>query len=265
MFKVHVLIQILFIIGVTLAPEASAHKPSYAENNSSMETAFEVEDPDVSIALYAEMTCEADTLWLHLRTDDVSEVWVELGVPQLDRLEEYSPSLAFLAAGLPNDDNESLPFDVPEGMGSMVIDTYDVETPIDFYEPFTQTESWILFREWIALPENTDVYIVAYDPDDYTGKIWVAVGLTEDFSDVEPYEYAEWLNKTQSFHEVGDTDERVETDCSSISGNLEEDAGSENPECGGCSAVGNRTTSLPLLIVMMGMVVGVRRRRPSKS
>ena len=258
-------VQVLFVIGSLLVPEASAHKPSYANNHTSMETAFEVEDPDISIALYAEMTCEADTLWLHLRTDDVSEVWVELGVPQLDRLEDYRPSLAFLAAGLSDDDNDSLPFDVPEGMGSMVIDTYDVETPIDFYEPFTQTDSWILFREWIALPENTDVYIVAFNPDEYTGKLWVAVGLTEDFSDVEPSEFAEWLENTQSFHEVGETEERVEIDCSLIAGDLEGDSGSENAECGGCSATGQRSNSFPLLVVMLGMVVGIRNRRHPES
>jgi hypothetical protein len=231
-----------------------------------METAFEVEDPEISIALYAEMTCTAETLWLHMSTDDVSEVWVELGLPKLDRLEDYRPSLVVLAEGLPDDDNEGLPFDVPDGMGSMVIDTSDVTTPIDFHEPFTQTESWILYREWLSLPENTDVYLVAFNPEEYTGKLWVAVGLTEDFSDVEAADFAEWLDKTQDFHEVDDTDERVEVDCSLVADDeLTVPAASAKTGDGGCSTTGRRTTRFPLLIVMLGMVVGVRIRRHPKS
>jgi hypothetical protein len=254
------------IIGSLFANEATAHKPAYANNYISMDTAFEVEDPEISIALYAEMTCAAETLWLHMRTDDVSEVWVELGLPKLDRLEDYRPSLAVLAEGLPEDDNEGLPFDVPEGMGSLVIDTSGVEAPTDFYEPFTQTESWILYQEWLSLPENTDVYLVAYNPDGYTGKLWVAVGLTEDFSDVEASDFAEWLDKTQAFHEVNDTEEYVEVDCSLAA---EDDAtapgASAKAEEGGCSTAGLRTSKSPFLLVMLGMVVGVRSRNHTKS
>jgi hypothetical protein len=254
------------IIGSLFANEATAHKPAYANNYISMETAFEVVDPDISIALYAEMTCAADALWLHMRTDDVSEVWVELGLPKLDRLEDYRPSLVVLAEGLSDDDNEDLPFDVPQGMGSLVIDTSDVEAPIDFYEPFTQTESWILYQEWLSLPENTDVYLVAYNPDEYTGKLWVAVGLTEDFSDVEASDFAVWLDKTQAFHEVNDTEEYVEVDCSlAADDDQAAPAASAKAEEGGCSTAGLRTSKLPLLLVMLGMVVGVRSRNDTKS
>lgn len=255
------------LLGIALfSNQADAHKPSYANNHSSMETAFEVEDPEISIALYAEMTCTEDTLWLQMRTDDVSEVWIELGVPKLERLEDYRPSLVVLAEGLPDDDNEDLPFDVPEGMGSLVIDTGDVEEPTEFYEPFTQTESWILYQEWLSLPENTDVYLVAYNPEGYTGKLWVAVGLTEDFSDVEASDFTEWLDKTQGFHEVNDTEEYVEVDCTVMEDDdLTTPAASAKAEGGGCSTTGRRTSRFPLLLVMLGMIVGVRIRNHSES
>lgn len=255
------------LLGAALfSSEADAHKPSYANDHSTMETAFEVDDPEISIALYAEMTCTAETLWMHLRTDDVSEVWVELGLPQIDRLEDYRPSLAILAAGLPQEDNEDLPFDVPEGMGSMVIDTDDVDTPIDFYEPFTQTESWILFQDWLVLPEDTDVYIVAFNPEEYTGKLWVAVGLIEDFSDVEVSDFAEWFEKTQAFHEVDDLEEHVELDCSLLADDdSTELAASPKGETSGCSAAGHRESRLAFLIVLIGLVSGMRVRNHPQS
>ena len=136
-----------------------------------------------------------------------------MGVPQLDRLADYRPSLAIVAEGLPEAD---VPFDLPEGMGAEVIHTDDVVDPLPFNEPFTQTDSWILFRDWYDIPEGTDVYLVAYNPAEYTGKLLVAVGLVEDFSDVDMSEFGEWLDKTQAFHEIGDTEDHVEPDCSQV-------------------------------------------------
>ena len=192
---------------------AHAHKPSYANDHSSVDLAFEVADPEISIVLYAEMTCTKQELWLHMDSTGFEEVWLELGVPQLERLADYRPSLAIVAEGLPNTD---VPFELPDGMGAEVITTDHVEDPILFNEPFTQTDSWILFRDWYDIPEGTDVYLVAYNPGDYTGKLWVAVGLVEDFSDVDMSEFGDWLEKTQAFHEIGDNEDHVELDCSQV-------------------------------------------------
>ncbi|MEC8194229.1 MAG: hypothetical protein VX127_15945 [Myxococcota bacterium] len=238
-------------------PAADAHKPSYANGHSTPSEAFEVVDPEISIALYATMTCTEDALWMHMETGDLDEVWLELGVPVLDRLEAYRPSLAIVAEGYPDAD---VPFDLPPNMGAVVISTDDVETPIDFFEPFTQTDSWILFRDWFDVPPNSEVYLVAYNPDEYTGKLWVAVGLTEDFSDVDMSEFGEWVDKTQAFHEVGDTEEHVELDCSAVYDASEPVEATEAPQSTGCASVpasGNST----LWAILGALVGGLRRRR----
>ena len=99
---------------------AHAHKPSYANDHSTPDLAFEVEDPEISIVLYAEMTCTKQELWLRLDSTGFEEVWLELGVPELDRLADYRPSLAIVAEGLPEAD---LPFDIPERMGACLLYT----------------------------------------------------------------------------------------------------------------------------------------------
>lgn len=240
---------------------AHAHKPSYANDHSTPDLAFEVEDPEISIVLYAEMTCTKQELWLRLDSTDFEEVWLELGVPQLDRLADYRPSLAIVAEGLPEAD---LPFDIPEGMGAEVISTDDVIDPIAFNEPFTQTDSWILFRDWYEIPEGQDVYLVAYNPAEYTGKLWVAVGLVEDFSDVDMSEFGEWLDKTQAFHEIGDTEDHVELDCSQV---YDGDSSggpmlspTESSEKGGCGVVPTPSRGLGLL-GLFAVVIGISRRR----
>jgi hypothetical protein len=223
-----------------------------------MESAFEVVDPEISIVLYAEMTCAKDTLWLHFDSTGFEQVWIELGVPVLDRLSDYRPSLAIVGEGLPD---AEVPFDLPEGMGAQVIHTDDVETPIDFSEPFTQTDSWILFRDWFDVPQNTDVYLVAYNPEEVTGKLWVAVGLVEDFSDVDMAEFATWQEKTQAFHEIDDTEEHFEVDCSLVN---DSEQPLERPETGGAESAGCGVTTYPgaswVGWLLATAIIGTRRR-----
>lgn len=246
--------------------DASAHKPSYANNHTAPELAFEVIDPEISIALYAEMTCTAETLWLHMDTTGISEVWLELGVPQLERLEDYKPSLAIVADGLPEAGLDDLPFDVPDGMGATVIDTSDVDEPIDFFEPFTQTDSWILYREWVEVPENTDVYLVAFNPEEITGKLWVAVGLTEDFSDVDASDFAEWMEKTQAFHEVDDDEDHAELDCSLLADDeITVPAAPASPAKTGCSTSGGPSPSVPAIALTIGLLFSGRSRQRLRS
>ena len=256
---------LMFVLGLIytvfglLGPNvAHAHKPSYANDHSSMETAFEVIDPEISIVLYAEMTCTQDTLWLHMDTAGLDQVWLELGVPVLDRLEDYRPSLAIVAEGFPDAD---VPFDLPDGMGAVVIETDDVQTPIDFSEPFTQTDSWILFRDWFDVPPDSDVYLVAYNPAAFTGKLWVAVGLIEDFSDVEFSDWSEWLEKTQAFHEIDDTEDHVELDCSLIydPDEAESPAASPTEEPTGCSTTSNASQGTFWGIVVLATMLYRRR------
>ena len=252
--------MVMFAIGFLAVgiPHAEAHKPSYANDHSSPELAFEVTDPEISIALYAEMTCTADTLWMHMDTEGLDEVWLELGVPKLDRLEDYRPSLAIVAEGMGDSD---VPFDVPAGMGARVIDTDHVETPIDFFEPFTQTESWILFRDWFDVPTNSDVYLVAYNPEEITGKLWVAVGLTEDFSGVDVSQFSEWVEKTQAFHEVGDLEDHFELDCSQLYDETEDAVTASPPKASGCNVAPNSLQGAPWLWAVGAGVLGVFRRR----
>lgn len=251
------MVGMLFAVMVGGTPVADAHKPSYANGHSTPSEAFEVLDPEISIALYATMTCTEDTLWMHMETGELDEVWLELGVPVLDRLEAYRPSLAIVAEGFPEAD---VPFELPQNMGAVVISTDEVETPIDFFEPFTQTDSWILFRDWFDVPPNSDVYLVAYNPDEYTGKLWVAVGLTEDFSDVDMSQFGEWMDKTQAFHEVDDLEEHVELDCSAVYDASETVEPAGSPQQTGCASA-PVSGSVGLWAMFAALVGGLRRRR----
>ena len=187
---------------------ANAHKPSFSGEYDAPERAFAVSDPDISIVVYQEITCELDQLWLGWEGAAGDEAYIQLGVPVIERLEDYVPSVALLAPGLPASD-EPLPFAVPDGLGAAVFHGEDADAPALFHEEFTQTDSWIWVEETLTLPADGPVYLVAWHPGGQTGKLWLATGTIEDFSDVAVSEFIEWSEAVHDFHETGRYD-RVE-------------------------------------------------------
>ena len=230
---------------------ALAHKPSYSSGEySSPDSAFWVADPEVSIVLYHEVSCERPQLWMQLWLDPTQPLYLQLGVPVIDRLANYRPSIAVLGPGLPEIE---LPFAVPDGLGGILLETDDVEQPGDFYEPFSQTDSWILFEDTLDMPEAGLGYIVAWDPQDTTGKLWVAVGTREEFGSDDFDNMADWLNQTAAFHESGDytTDNPPEEQvCASTD--------ADSTASAGCSTV---TGTGGLATLLLAGLLGMRQRR----
>lgn len=175
---------------------AFAHRPTFGDHTS-IDEAYLVDDPSISMVLYHELTCDAEQLWLHFDAEAGTNLFLQLGVPELERLEGYQPAVALIAPGLPK--LPPLPFDVPAGYGGYLFNSDD--QPTAFYEPFTQTSSWIWVEESIPLVESGDAWVVGYHPGDQTGKLWVALGTIEDFSDVGVDDWDDWSQAVADFHE----------------------------------------------------------------
>ncbi len=228
----------LLLLGLLLP--AQAHKPAFSGEYDTPDVAWQVQDPEISIVLYQEITCELPQVWLTLDGEAGFPLYIQLGVPVIERLQDYRPSIALVAPGLPSPDMD-LPFDLPDGTGIMVFDTETVEEPGAFYEPFTQTDSWVLVEETVTLPETGQAWLVAWDPGRQTGKLWVATGTVEDFSDVETSEFIEWSALVKEFHEVDPAMQaaaRPERVCASEDDDpsaLDEDASTGGAPKEGCS------------------------------
>jgi MYXO-CTERM domain-containing protein len=244
------------------------------------ETAFEIEDVDKSIVLYDAVECGAEQLWMRFDASQSENLFLQLGVPEIERLRDYRPSIAVLAEGLPAVD---VPFDLPAGYGGVVFSTEGQPADSMFFEPFTGTSSWVHVEEWLALPDQGIGYIVAWTPSGMTGKQWVAVGTVEDFSGGIPVP----LEDVQAFHEIGDftpETEPVEETCEDPGAGDDDghqhdtdghhhhdddgDHGTEGEgdaalamsEGGGCS-IGGRGGSEPLFILGIAGLFGIRRRK----
>ena len=235
------ILTVMLFSGATV-PHASAHKPSYADgSNGSRETSHVVENIDISMVLYKENTCENSQTWLTFTTTQAGQqMFVQLGLPQLERLQARRPTIAVMAPGLtnPSDVRVDLPFSVPEGLGVEVFETSDVTEGRPFFEFFTGTKSWIMHESHLTLPQVGQGYVVAWFPDNTSGKLWVAIGETEDFSEDDFAQASYWIEKTQAFHEEGSFIEPQDNPCSN-----------EVTEPGGCQNV----SGLPNWLLLLGI------------
>ena len=191
----------MLALGLIVASPASAHKPSFSNGQySGPDRAYPVQNIDHSIVVYHEISCDNRQLWLRFSATEVgNRLFVQLGVPAIDRLERYRPTLAVIAPGLPSPQRQ-LPFAIPAGMG---VEVLSAEMARSFHEPFTGTDSWILVEQTLTLPSSGSGYIVAWDPEERPGKLWVAVGKREAFGLADLFRFFGWRASAKAFHEVG--------------------------------------------------------------
>jgi monofunctional biosynthetic peptidoglycan transglycosylase len=161
--------------------------------------AIEFKDVQVSRVVYHEVTKQAPRVWITFEVDEPQDLFVQVGVPVLDRLRNYRPAIALLGPGLPE---VGLPFAVPRNVGGLVLATDGVEEPREFYEPFTRTRSWILHEQEVQLPKAGRYYVVAYDPAGKLGKLWAALGRKEVWGARDILKMPKIISEVGHFHEV---------------------------------------------------------------
>ena len=190
------------LLGVTILAGLSvcAHKPLPFEGAyGNADAALTVERIDVSQVIYYELTDERPQLWLAFDKEAEQDLYLSLGVPVIDRLADFRPAVALVGPGLPA---VTSPFAIPEGFGVLVFETETIASPQQFHEPFTGTDSWVLFEETIALPGSGKHYVVAYSPTGRPEKLWVAIGQREAFGVRDVLDLPATIRRVRAFHEV---------------------------------------------------------------
>lgn len=186
---------------IGLAGSAWAHIPIFSDENSGTtpENAVFIDDASISHAVYHEVTEHVPRLWVTFDFEAGQEIYVQFGVPVLDRLIDFRPAAAVLGPGLPDID---LPFEIPAGLGGILFTTDDIDEPEFFHEHFTGTDSWILGELEDVAPRSGTYYLVAYVPSGETGKFWVALGRREVFEPEDIAALGELVPRVSAFHET---------------------------------------------------------------
>jgi hypothetical protein len=196
-----IVFTLVLLIVFILSPELLfAHRPLFTgDKATSPETAIRVQDPQISQVVYREITKESTQIWLSFEAPKDFKLFVQIGIPVIDRLKDYRPAMAVVGPGLPEQDP---PFKLPENTGATILTTKEVAKPQFFHEPFTNTDSWILRSETITLPKAGPYYLVGYSPANETGKLWLSLGQTESFSLRDLKDFRTWTRKVDAFHET---------------------------------------------------------------
>ena len=177
-----------------------AHFPILAKDNHPyQQSAVELEDIEISSVIYQQLTKEAPSSWITFQGEKGKLLSLELGIPVINGLEGFRPSLALIApkptSGLLNSSG-----DLPNPLE--VFPSSDIVEPLTFHEPFTNTDSWILFKKAIRLSETGWYYLRTFSPENETGKLWLAIGKKESFGIREISKLPLLIRDVKDFHEI---------------------------------------------------------------
>ena len=192
MNRLILIIPLLFCMMI-LPTSASAHKLIPTDgSNIDISSALEIPDPVVSWAMYEELGNNVLYYKFDAKKDD--KLFASIVIPKLNGLEDFSPSLVFIAPSFTMnlitelkvlDSTKTFPFSIPDGYDAIVFDYDGVLPSKEFYEPFGQITYWERQEINLLIPVDATYYLAVYDSKENHGKLALAIGYVEDFSAID--------------------------------------------------------------------------------
>jgi hypothetical protein len=186
-----------------------AHAPIAIDGGpTDINTAHFVDDVDHSEVIYHHAAEGNSEFWIEFAPPANTPLFMELGVPKLERFANLRPGVALLTPAEHADaftsgqglSQASAPFDIPDGYVAILYDTVN-ETPFEHDEMFTGTLSWKFPHIEETIPAETTYYLVGYIPSGDDGKFWMALGVEERYGLDDLFTLPGILIQTRVFHE----------------------------------------------------------------
>jgi hypothetical protein len=199
-YRKPLLAGIILLVTFLWSNVVQAHRPLWDEGaGTEFSNPIKIDHVDVSQVVYREVTRQTPRLWLTFEAQEGEELYLQLGVPVLERLKSFRPVVALLGPAMTP---LNLSFEIPAGLGGRIFEAENGQEPRIFHEPFTGTDSWVLIETRLKATAAGRYFIVAYSPSGETGKLWIAVGEREQFGFADLFRFPGWRSKTRAFHEV---------------------------------------------------------------
>lgn len=181
---------ILLCIVVISPTQAFAHKLIPTDgSNTEINSALIIPDPVVSWAMYEELN--KNPLYYTFDAKKGEKLYASIVIPKLHGLENFTPSLVFIAPTFSldliselqiKDMSKSFTHSIPNGYTAVVFDYDQVLPSKEFYEPFGQITYWERQEINLIIPVDAKYYLAVYDSSGHYGKLALAIGYVEDFS-----------------------------------------------------------------------------------
>lgn len=165
-----------FLLLATVRP-AEAHQPFFEDEDWTPDTAYRVNDPTVSTALYATLDRRGDVDYVRFSGRAGQSILVGLTIPQIEGQETFTPTLALIGPGLPA---TRLParIETPPDTGAVVLRAAPGE-PASFFEPFSRTSYWERQEEHFVLPVDGEYWVAVWSETRQVGRYTLIVGDRE--------------------------------------------------------------------------------------
>ncbi len=170
----------LLIIAPMCLPTALAHNPIFGRDNHDLAHAVRVPDANVSYAMYGYLDTPGEAHFYYVDISSPVNLMTQLNVPKNDGYADFRPVYAIIGPDIAGHD--PVPFRVPGGNGSLLINASRQRPRSDFYEPF----SGITYNNSAKTYTNITVpgryYIAIFDESHKKGDYVLATGELESFS-----------------------------------------------------------------------------------
>lgn len=165
-----------FLLLAAVRP-AEAHQPYFEGEDWTPDTAYRVQDPTVSTALYATLDRRADVDYVRFTGRAGQSILIGLTIPQIEGQETFTPTLALIGPGLPA---ARLParIETPPDTGAVVLRAVPGE-PTSFLEPFSRTRYWERQEDHFVLPVDGEYWVAVWSETGQVGRYTLVVGDRE--------------------------------------------------------------------------------------
>ena len=177
MLKKEIIIIFLLILLFT-SPVILAHVPIEVGENTSIEKAFNVDEPTKSWAFYDEVHGGLEAKYYKFYMQKNQRLKIQIYSPDQGLI----TNLILMEIGTTVDENIPDFIEIPENYGATIF--YGQESDEREYEPFTPASYYYILDIDMNINQTGDYYLAVYSTTTH-GKFGIAIGYVETFSIIE--------------------------------------------------------------------------------
>jgi hypothetical protein len=157
----------------------SAHTPLFSHDNSSLQTAYTINDPAKSWAVYANLPSTDAAAYYKFHMDAGGDIDITLLSPLNPADSHFLPSFVLMVPDSASNDPVPSFVEIPIGYGTTVVN--GTNPAIATYEPFSPGWFYQLANLTLSAPVTGTYYIAVYDQEN-TGNYGLPVGYVEGYT-----------------------------------------------------------------------------------
>jgi len=184
----------ILLASLVLAPVAAAlaHSPVFPEENHGPSTAYEIDDPAKSWAIYTWLEHEGIADYYKFTVSEGEKIQISLIVPDSPAHSGFLPAFTLVGPSLTQHDSVPDYIEVPKGYGTIVV--YGTDLGKAVYEPFTPGWFYELGTLTTSAPSDGTYYIAVFNPElhenehNHAHEVYsyaIIVGYVEEFTPLE--------------------------------------------------------------------------------